>query len=668
MNAKEKNIREEILNLQKKIAEWDNAYYNLDNPIVTDEIYDTEFIRLQKLEKQYSYLLTYEEVKNSPTQKIDAKSLSIFDKVIHKKPMLSLNKAYSIEEIKKFIKNIEKYTNDFSFLIEPKIDGLSISLTYENGKLIRGVTRGDGITGEDVTKNILQINDIPKEIEYKHKIELRGEIYLSISRFNELNEENLKNNLPPLANPRNAAAGTLRQLDSNIVSQRGLSSFIYFVVDAPSHNIFTMEDAFCFLKKNNFHVVKDYKLAKNINQIEEYINNFPELKKTFDFEADGVVIKLNEIKWWNKIGQTQKFPHYAIAFKFEPNIEITTIKKIFITIGRTGLVTYNGQVKTVEISGSKINFATLNNFNYIKELNLNVGDEVYIKKAGEIIPCIIGLVNPKGKPDYFKRIETCPYCNSKLIESETFLEEYCENYNCPEIIKKQLIHFSSKECMNFFSMGEKIVEKLYENKLILNPLDFYNLKNNKNELTQLEKLGTKSIMKILNSIEDSKKLGLDKFIFALSIKHIGQKVASFIASKVQKLSEFLKFDFDSLIQYNEIGPKIIDSVKKWLSVDNNKKLINDFLNSGMNFEHISNIKSKLLDGINIVITGTLSKPRNYFEELIKANNGNIVNSVSKKTSYVLCGENPGSKLDKANELNVKVISENDLIDMLKNKN
>jgi DNA ligase len=268
----------------------------LDNPIVTDEIYDTEFIRLQKLEKQYSHLLTYEEVKNSPTQKIDAKSLSIFDKVIHKKPMLSLNKAYSIEEIKKFIKNIEKYTNDFSFFIEPKIDGLSISLTYENGKLIRGVTRGDGITGEDVTKNILQINDIPKEIEYKHKIELRGEIYLSISRFNELNEENLKNNLPPLANPRNAAAGTLRQLDSNIVSQRGLSSFIYFVVDAPSHNIWTMEDAFCFLKKNNFHVVKDYKLAKNINQIEEYINNFPELKKTFDFEADGVVIKLNEIK------------------------------------------------------------------------------------------------------------------------------------------------------------------------------------------------------------------------------------------------------------------------------------------------------------------------------------------------------------------------------------
>ena len=294
MNAKEKNIREEILNLQKKIAEWDNAYYNLDNPIVTDEIYDTEFIRLQKLEKQYSHLLTYEEVKNSPTQKIDAKSLSIFDKVIHKKPMLSLNKAYSIEEIKKFIKNIEKYTNDFSFFIEPKIDGLSISLTYENGKLIRGVTRGDGITGEDVTKNILQINDIPKEIEYKHKIELRGEIYLSISRFNELNEENLKNNLPPLANPRNAAAGTLRQLDSNIVFQRGLSSFIYFVVDAPSHNIWTMEDAFCFLKKNNFHVVKDYKLAKNINQIEEYINNFPELKKTFDFEADGVVIKLNE--------------------------------------------------------------------------------------------------------------------------------------------------------------------------------------------------------------------------------------------------------------------------------------------------------------------------------------------------------------------------------------
>lgn len=658
-------IKKEILDLQKKINEWDNAYYNLDSPIVSDEIYDTEINKLIKLEKQYVSLFTYEELKNSPTQKINASSLSIFKKVNHDYPMLSLNKAYSLEEIQKFIDNIKKNMLTYSLFIEPKIDGLSISLKYHNGKLIQALTRGDGLVGEDVTQNALQISDIPKEIDYKKDLEVRGEVYLSLSIFNELNNNlKLKGNIL-FSNPRNAAAGTLRQLDPKIVAKRNLSAFLYYIINPQEHNIKTMNETFMFLQKYNFKTTNIYKVLTSLDEIEKYINDFKNQKLLLDYETDGIVIKLNELKYYDMLGQTQKFPHWAIAFKYEPNIAETKIKSIFVTIGRTGLVTYNCSLDPTQISGSIVEYATLNNYNYVKELNLNVNDKVYVKKAGEIIPCIIGLVSYKNKIDVYPYIDKCPYCNSLLYNANNYLEEYCLNRNCPEINKRKLIHFASKDCMNFFSMGEKIIDKFIQLGYLNSVTDFYTLKEYIASLTKLDNFGPKSILKILDSIEKSKENSLESLLFGLSIKHIGQKVATFIASKVLKLSNFLTYNFDLLISYNEIGEKIIGSLKQWVSEQENINIINKLIDLGLDLQYKSNIKSKTFENISFVITGTLSKPRNYFEQIIKTNNGNIMNAISKKTTYLLCGDDAGSKLKKAKELNIKIISEDEFYNLLK---
>ncbi|WP_369086062.1 NAD-dependent DNA ligase LigA [Metamycoplasma spumans] len=666
MEKSKEKIRQEVFELQKKINKWDEEYYVLDNPSVPDSVYDIEFNKLKKLENEYSHYFSYEELKKSPTQNINGKSLDIFNKVKHDKPMLSLNKAYTIEEIEKFIKNIEKITTKYSFFIEPKIDGLSISIKYLNGKLVQAITRGDGQIGEDVTNNIKQIASIPKEIDYKKNIEVRGEVYLSIDDFNKLNQQLEEQNKPKLANPRNAAAGTLRQLNSQIVKERNLSAFIYYVVDCEYHNLDTIENSFLFLKKLGFQVTKESKKINNISEIEQYIKQFKDTKQHLNYETDGIVIKLNEVKYYDELGYTSKFPHSAIAFKYEPDTAITTLKNIFITVGRTGLVTYNASLEPVELSGSMISFATLNNFQYIEDLNLNIGDLVYIKKAGEIIPCVIGLASVKNK-DFdkrFNKITQCPFCNSLLIDSETSLEQYCVNENCPEVKRRKIVHFVSKDGMDIMTIGEKNIDLLLNNNLIKDIVDIYKLKDKKDELLKLERMGSKSVLKILDSIEISKQKTLDKLIFALGIKLIGAKVATFIASKVKILSNFLSFDFNSLIEYNEIGEKIISSLLSWVKEEKNIKLINNLIELGLNLEYQETKQNNKLNNSTFVITGTLSKPRSYFENLIIANGGQISSSVSSKTSYLLAGHDSGSKLEKANKLNINIIDENELLRML----
>ncbi|ACF07242.1 NAD(+)-dependent DNA ligase [Metamycoplasma arthritidis] len=656
MTEKEK-IRNEVFELQAKINEWDNAYYNLDAPLVEDAIYDREILKLKKLEEQYSSYFSFEELANSPTQKINAKSSDLFKKVTHDSPMLSLNKAYTEEEIQKFIDNIKKVTPTFSFFLEPKIDGLSISIKYRNGQLFQAVTRGDGLVGEDVTENIKQIKNIPKEIAYQKPLEVRGEVYLALSEFEKINLNFQKENKPLMANPRNAAAGTLRQLDKEIVANRNLSAFLYNIVAPEDHNIFTILEARDFLKNLGFSVTKEATYAKDLSEINSYIENFKHLKKTLDYETDGVVIKLNELQHYDALGATNKFPHSAIAFKYEPNTTTTVLKNIFITVGRTGLVTYNAELEPVILSGSCITFATLNNYQYIKDLKLNKGDLVYIKKAGEIIPCVIGLVNKKHEETEFNKFLKCPYCNSDLIETDTLLEQYCSNENCPEIRRKKIIHFASKKAMELNSLGEKNIDVFINEGLLENVIDFYKLKEKKDKIMSLERFGTKSVMNILKSIEESKKNSLDRVIFGLSIKHIGSKVAYFLASKILKLSNFLDFDFDSLISYNEIGEKIISSLKNWVAKEENKNLVKDLLDNDVDLEFIATKKTERFAQLSFVITGTLSQPRSHFEKLIKENGGSISSAVSAKTSYLLVGEDAGSKLAKARALNVKILDE-----------
>lgn len=657
-------IRKEIFDLQAKISAWDNAYYNLDSPEVPDEIYDVEFNKLKALEEKYASFFSNEELKNSPTKKINALASDLFKKVKHKRPMLSLNKAYSLDEIQKFIDNIKKITSDFSFFIEPKIDGLSISIIYEDGKLVRAITRGDGITGEDVTANVVQMSCIPKTIEYKESLEVRGEVYLAISDFEKLNLKLGQENKNKLANPRNAAAGTLRQLNSQIIKERNLSAFLYYVVDPLQHNIKTMQEEHEFLKTYGFPVTHEVQHANTLQDIEEYIRNFKNQKLLIDYETDGVVIKLNEVQYFDKLGSTAKFPHYAIAFKYEPNVETTTIKRIYATVGRTGLVTYNAELEPVEISGSLVSFATLNNFQYIKDLNLNENDLVYIKKAGEIIPCVIGLISGKKEIDHFQKVEFCPYCHNKLVDSETGLEQFCSNDQCPEIQRRKLIHFCSKDGLDINTMGERNIDLFLKNSLISNPIDIFNLKNKKQDLLKLNRMGEKSIENILISIDECKNKPLYKMISALSIPLIGVKLAKFVASKIKSLHNLLNYDFSQLIDYHEIGDKIINSIISWISNDFNKKLVEDIINLGYDLKDENESITNLLENKSFVITGTLGHPRSYFERLIEKNGGLIHSSISSKTNYLLAGENAGSKLQKANKLNITIITEEDLFKMI----
>ncbi|WP_045433141.1 NAD-dependent DNA ligase LigA [Metamycoplasma canadense] len=658
-------IKKEITDLQNKIKEWDKYYYDLDNPLVSDEIYDVEINKLKKLETEFSYLFTKDELNNSPTNKINAHASKIFTKVTHDTPMLSLNKAYKIEEIEKFIENIKKITNNFSFFIEPKIDGLSISLKYKNGKLIQAVTRGNGKIGEDVTNNVYQIKNIPKTISYTNDIEVRGEIFLPIDEFKTLNKKLMSENKNPMANPRNAAAGTLRQLDPNIVKERNLASFLYYIVNPEQHNIKTMEETFLFLKSLNFNISNYAKKALNIDQIKSYILNFKNKKQHLLYETDGIVIKLNELEFYEKLGYTSKFPHSTIAFKYEPDIASTLLKNIFVTIGRTGIVTYNALLEEVELSSTKVNYATLNNYEFIKNLNININDEVFIKKSGEIIPCVVG-VSKKNNLNFFEPIKICPFCQSQLYFNESGLEQYCLNEECKEIKIRKLIHFTSKDGLDIKSLGEKNI--IFLNKLgYINSIeDIFNLKNHKDKLVKLDGFGEISINKIIKAIEDSKTKSLEKLIFALSIPLIGQKTAKFIASKIIKFENLLTYDFSIFENFHDIGSKITLKLVEWFNDNKNKSLISNLISLGVNPTYKKNIKSNIFDGLSFVITGKLSKPRSFFEKIILENNGQVMSSISSNINYLLIGENAGSKLPKAKKINIKIINEQEFNDMLEN--
>ncbi|MCV3733669.1 NAD-dependent DNA ligase LigA [Mycoplasma enhydrae] len=658
-----KKIKLEIKQLQDKISLWDKHYYDLDNPVVSDEIYDIEFNKLKKLEQEYSSLFSNEELELSPTNRINAHAAKIFKRVSHEHSMLSLNKAYKIEEIIKFIENIKKIAKNFSFFIEPKIDGLSISIKYKNGKLFQALTRGNGLVGEDVTQNILQIENVPKNINYFEDLEVRGEVFLALDKFDALNKNLLAQNKPAMANPRNAAAGTLRQLNPVIVKERQLSAFLYYVVLAEKHGLKTMEESFNFLKKLGFEITAESQKVHSLEDIENYIKEFKQKRKLLNYETDGIVIKLNELKYYEKLGTTSKFPHSAIAFKYEPDIASTLLKDIFITVGRTGLITYNASLEEVEISGTKVAFATLNNFQFISDLGINIGDEVYIQKAGEIIPCVIGIAN-KNNLEPFNYFKNCPYCNSELVFNETFLEQYCNNENCSEIKIKKLIHFASKEGLDINTLGEKNIITFNKLGFIKNVEDIFKLKDQEDELIKIEGFGKLSISKMLFSIEESKTKSLDKLIFGLSIPLIGAKTAKFVASKLKKFENALTFDFSIFSSYHEFGSKITNNLIDWFSNLENQELIKNLISLGLNPEYKESKISNKLENLSFVITGKLSKPRNYFEKLIISHGGQVISSISSTTKYLLAGEDAGSKLSKAKKFSIKVIDENEFYELI----
>ncbi|TKA59388.1 DNA ligase [Mycoplasmopsis bovis 8790] len=650
-----KNAKELIKSLVDKINQWNYEYYQLNKPSVSDLEYDKALLELEKLEKEYPEFV----LDNSPTFKLGSFASEKFTKFIHKKPMLSLAKAYSYDDIESFINNISKIVpaERINFNIEPKIDGLSIALHYKKGKLVKAVTRGDGIEGEDVTENIYQIKSIPKLINYLNDLEVRGEVFISKDNFRKINESN------NFANARNAASGTLRQLDPTIVAKRNLSAFLYEVVEPEMHNINYQNEALEFMKNLNIPTNPLSKVVE-IEELEESISDFAEIKNKLDYDSDGLVIKLNDLQMWDKLGKTSKFPKHSIAFKYDVEVASSTIVDILTSVGRTGKITYIANIIPVTLNQTTVKAATLHNHNFIKDMNININDEVNIIKAGEIIPKVISLKNSKNYVDYYKKATNCPSCNSELIEFEGIVDQFCTNDECPEKNVNNIYHFASRNCMNIVGLGLSTVKDFYP-KFIKNIKDIFSLYKHKLELILLPRYGEQKVDNILNSIESVKNKAFSRVLFALGIKHIGQRAAKLIADNYVNFAEILNdSELSKLNSTKNIGPKIIESLMEYINNPSNKDLL-IYLDSIFNYEGKTKVISNILSGYSFVITGTLSEPRSHFVKIIEENNGSVSTSVSGRTSYVLAGSEAGSKLEKAYKLGIKVINEEQFYELLK---
>ncbi|MGL4343236.1 MAG: NAD-dependent DNA ligase LigA [Metamycoplasmataceae bacterium] len=650
---KEKEIRNEIEILRKKINLWNEEYFLNNNPSVSDRVYDTSLKKLLELEKKYP---EFSDI-NSPTNIIGDFAKNKFKKYIHSKKMLSLNKAYSFEEIEKFMNDVNSLTGENNyFYLEPKIDGLSISLIYENGLLIQATTRGDGTVGEDVSDNIFNIiQDIPIKIKRLEKIEIRGEIYISLSNF-----QNILDQGEQFANPRNAASGTLRQLDKEVVKKRNLSCFVYEITNWQDLGISSYKDTIDFLLDNNFKIQKDFFLSNNFSKICAFIAEFKNKKNQLNYEIDGLVIKMNDLTSTNKIGYTSKFPKYNIAFKFDDEIVETIVRNIFITIGRTGMVTYNAKLEPVLLKGSVVSAATLHNYNYVKEINLNINDTVRIKKAGEIIPKVID-VSKKSSNGIFEKINNCPFCQSLLIYNNQQSEEYCKNNFCDEKNIRKLIHFASRDALDINHLGEQWIRNFYKEGILSKISDIFILEHNKEKIISLDGFGNKSYDNLISSINESKNVSLEKLIFALGIERLGQRNARILASEIQQFHNILSFDFDQLINIKDIGPLTVLSLKEYFYNESNKEEIKKIISFGINPSvKIIEKQFSVFSNKKIAITGSFELPRNEIKKILEKKGALYSSSISAKTDFLLCGENPGSKKDKAFELGIKIISLEDL--------
>ena len=657
----EKRINELIEIINKASYE----YYTLDKPSITDQEYDDYYHELEELEKIHPELIKH----NSPTKRVGGKIIDGFTKVAHKVPMMSLGDIFNESEIIEFDERIKKVVPNPEYVCELKIDGLSVSLIYENGKLVRAATRGDGVTGEDITHNVMTIKSVPLEIDFREYLEVRGEIYMPKKSFLELNKERKKNNENLFANPRNAAAGSVRQLDSSIAAKRNLSTFIYHLPEPDKYSIKTHYEALEFMKKLKFIVNPNIILAHNINEVIEYINSWQVKRPELPYEIDGIVIKVNNLAEQKKLGYTARTPKWAIAYKFPAEEVLTKLKNIEFCVGRTGKITPRADLNPVHLAGSIISSVTLHNEDYIKDKDIMINDTISIHKAGDVIPEVVSVIKERrdGTQIPFKMIEFCPICGSKLVKKETEAAYYCENKLCDARKIEGLIHFVSRDAMYIDGFGERIIEDFYNKGFLKNVVDFYTLKNHKKNLMELEGFGEKSINNLLESIEKSKENSLDRLLFALGIRHVGKKTATILARKYENIDNLINTDYTTLVNIPDIGEIIAESVYDYFKNQDNLRIINELKEHNVNMEFIGNkiIKNDNFLDKTFVLTGTLSDfSREEASELIIARGGKVTNSVTKKTNVVLVGESPGSKYDKAKSLNITIWNEDEFKKLL----
>lgn len=678
----EDGMKEKYEKLRKEIEKHNNLYYNEDNPIISDMEYDKLIRELRDLEEINPNLKVEYEIKNSkvgsgreksenenvsPTEKIGGIASEKFSKVRHRVPMLSLSNTYNISEIEDFDKRVKKIIDvkkKIDYVLELKLDGLSISLIYENGVLKQGITRGDGQIGEDVTENIMEIESIPKKLKEPISLEVRGEVILPISEFSRINQEREDEGEDVFANPRNAAAGTIRQLDKSIVKERKLDCYLYYLVNAEEYGMKTHKESIEYIEKLGFKTTKIFELYNDFGKLEKAIDVWRTKREKLDYETDGLVIKVNEFEHYDELGYTTKSPRWAIAYKFPAEQVKTKLYDVTFQVGRTGVVTPVAELEAVNLSGSVVKRASLHNFDEIRRKEIKIGDNVIIEKAAEIIPQVVNVVFEDRKGDE-KDIEVptkCPICDSELVKEEGQVALKCLNPQCPEKVKREIAYFVSRDAMNITGLGEKIVEKFIELGKIKTVVDIYSLKDYAEELENLEKMGKKSVENLINSIEESKKQGFSKVLYALGIPFVGKFNANLLTKNYNSIELLKEKSVEDLLEIRGIGDKVAVAVHTYLNDENNWAKIVALKEIGLQFEaeetEEKEIEDNPIKGKSFLATGKLEKyKRNDIKDIILAKGGNYLSGVTKKLDYLIAGEKAGSKLSKAEELGVRVLTE-----------
>jgi DNA ligase (NAD+) len=667
-------VQRRIEELRELIREHEYKYYILAQPTISDYDFDLLLKELEKLENENPQLIT----PDSPTQRVGKDLTKEFKPIVHSVPMLSLSNTYSEEEVYNFDKRVKdglpKGENP-EYVVEMKFDGVSVSLRYENGFLKTAATRGDGTTGEEITTNIKTIKSVPLKIKKiadhdLRNFEVRGEIIIEVRDFKKLNEERKFKGEKIFANPRNFAAGTVKLQDPQVVAKRPLQIFVYYLIS--EMQVFNSHyENLKLLQQMGFKVNKEFKLCKNIEEVLDYCKILEKKRESLPFEIDGAVIKVNSFQHQKILGNIAKAPRWAVAYKFKARESTTKLKRILWQVGRTGAITPVAELEPVLLAGSTISRATLHNIDEIRRKDIREGDTVAIEKGGDVIPKITSVIlsqRPKQSKETIPP-SNCPICNSPLFKPDNEVAIYCENHLCPAQIKGRLIHFAHRGAMDITGLGEAIIDQFVDRSLLKNYNDIYRLKDKRQELINIERFGEKSIDNLLNSIEESKKQPYHKVLFALGIRYVGAGVAQKLAESFPSIDDLLYATEEEIVKVYDIGSSISKSVVKFFSVTENKKLIEGLKKAGLNFKTGLSKKSNLLEGKIFVLTGSLTGyTREEAAEKIIGLGGNVSSSVSKKTDYVVAGESAGSKLVKAKELGVKILTEDQFIELIRVKN
>ncbi len=649
--------------IKKLLNEYNYQYYVLDNPTVSDQEYDRLMQELQSIELSHPEWIT----PDSPSQRVGGEVLDGFTKVEHQRMMLSLGNAFNDDDLRAFDSRVHEQVKNVEYVCELKIDGLSVSLVYEDGQLQYGATRGDGTIGEDITHNVKTIKSIPLSIDYEDDFEVRGEIFMPKKSFDELNKQRKKEGVELFANPRNAAAGSVRQLDSSIAAKRKLDAFLYHVPMALDMGVQTHQEALEFINRLGFKTNPNNRICQNIDEVIEYIQEITEKRESLPYEIDGVVIKVNDLERQERLGFTAKVPKWAIAYKFPAEEVITKLDDIIFTIGRTGQITPNAVLEPVRVAGSTVQRATLHNEDNVKTKDIRIGDYVVVRKAGDVIPEVVKSLKERrnGSEVPFKMITVCPHCGSPLVRKDNEAAYYCLNEHCDYKEIEKIIHFASRDAMNIEGLGEKIVEQFYNLGFISSIEDIYHLHVHKKEIMEIEGFGQKSMDNLIEAIEKSKQNSLEKLLFGLGIKGIGAKMADILSKNFKTMDCLLETNQFELTKIKDVGETIASSLYQFKTNPANIELLDHLKELGLNMTYLKDtsvLEESIFNGKTVCVTGTLEiMKRKEVKEYLARLGANVTGSVSKKTDYLICGRDAGSKLEKARNLGVTVLSEEDFL-------